>query len=213
MSTTPWIVPRSTAAEASASTTASSELRLTSALATTRAAWLGAGDRISDAAARAWYATHRQTFDAVDHADVAWAEVSDENAALDLFERAPGLDGPGFLRLVRGRIGVVRSGAGRAISGDPGGSGREDVERGCGLLLGHLAEEAVHEGEETLLVPHVTHDQVDVPSGAVGQGSPRVHREDDAIDHRSEGDTAVRHQAPSPGVPADVRHEHVHGEG
>ncbi len=74
---------------------------------------VGAGDRISDAAARAWYAAHRQTFDAVDHADVAWAEVSDEKAALDLFERAPGLDELGFLRLVRGRAGVVRSGAGR----------------------------------------------------------------------------------------------------
>ena len=70
-------------------------------------------DKITESDARAWHAAHREVFDTVHHADVAWAEISVERVALDLLDRAAGLDEPAFLRLVRGSLGVVRSGAHR----------------------------------------------------------------------------------------------------
>ena len=92
-----------------------------------------------------------------------------------------------FVQLLRagGREGLaVAAGAVRA--------GGEGAQGGLGLVLGHLAQHAVDQAEQPVLVAGVADEQVDVPAGAVGQRLPGGGRQDVAVDDGCERDRPRR---------------------
>ena len=94
-------------------------------------------------------------------------------------------------------------GAGRrvgvAVAAGTVGSGREDLQRGRGLLLADLAQQPLDGREQPLLVAGVAREQVEVAAGAAGQRLPGRGGQQLTVDDRREGDPAVGGQAPPVG--------------
>ena len=71
--------------------------------------------------------------------------------------------------------------------------------------VGDLAQHAVDQAEQPVLVAGVADEQVDVPGGAVGQRLPGGGRQDVAVDDRCERHRPVGDRAPAVLPPVDLR--------
>ena len=80
-----------------------------------------------------------------------------------------------FIQLPGGGLGVGVAVTASAVSGR-----RETLECGAHLLIGHLT--AGPGSEQTVFVPGMAREQVDVPRGAAGERAPRRVRKQDAVD-------------------------------